>query len=188
MFYGLAGDVAVVGVWRESVGNADPACTIQITATPITTATPMPNPCKIVVKLNITAYFRHQPFLDDRSAVDPNGENWLFSYDGVTVLDSQRPWLWQTGQLPQVIDVNTLLAVSAAQIAWDLPNDLWLQVSVPIVTNGVAAEVWAWTTTQEVTLADPTGCPLVNVPRPHRLQLHPLIYGTAFRTAVGCQM
>ncbi len=40
VFYGLPSDVAVVGVWRESVGNADPACTIQITATPITTQLP----------------------------------------------------------------------------------------------------------------------------------------------------
>jgi hypothetical protein len=126
----------------------------------------MPNPCKVIVKPNTTAYFRHQPFLDDRSTVDPNGENWLFSYDGVTLLAAQRPWLWHTGQLPQGVDTNNLLAVSAAQVPWDLPDDLWLQVRVPMVTNGVAAEVWAWTTTQEVTLADPTGCPLVNAPRP----------------------
>ena len=39
-FYGLPSDVAVVGVRRESVGNADPACAIQITATPITTQLP----------------------------------------------------------------------------------------------------------------------------------------------------
>ena len=167
VFYELPSDVPVVGVWRESVGNADPACAIQITATPIATFTPMPNPCKVIVKPNTTAYFRHQPFLDNRSALDSNGENWLLSYDGVTLLRSPRPWLWQTGQLPQVIDVNTLLAVSVAQVPWDLPSpDAWLQVRVPIVTNGVAAEVWAWTTTQEVNLADPTGCPLVNVPQP----------------------
>jgi hypothetical protein len=39
-FYGLPSDVPVVGVWRQSVGNADPACAIQSTATPIATQLP----------------------------------------------------------------------------------------------------------------------------------------------------
>jgi hypothetical protein len=64
----------------------------------------------------------------------------------------------------QGVDTNNLLAVSAAQVPWDLPDAFWLQVRVPMVTNGVAAEVWAWTTTHEVLTAG--NCALVNAPRP----------------------
>jgi len=73
-------------------------------------ATVAPGTCPITI--NALNYFRIAPALDDRSTIDPNGENWLFSINAgnsVAFPTTARPWLWAfnpvtNGQVPYQAD------------------------------------------------------------------------------------